>query len=173
MECLRSFTLNINDNFVFTSASGDLVEWNSVGTIKPWVVFRADSFTKSVFNVQGFKNIEVYGLSLVGIVRPTRSIPSNNALVEDWGVSVILDGRTPLINGFFGTNSFGVVQGANNVFLSKDQNEYKLIDPIQSVKTITIEALSASGIQNENTTSVDLAFNVSVIVYYKYEGEEY
>lgn len=172
MECLKSFTLNINDNFVFTSASGDFVEWNSLGTIKPWVVFQADSFTKSVFNVQGFKNIEVYGLSLVGIVRPTRSIPSNNALVEDWGVSVILDGRTPLINGFFGTNSFGVVQGANNVFLSKNQNEYKLIDPIQSVKTITIEALSASGIQNENSTSVDLAFNVSVIVYYKYEGEK-
>jgi hypothetical protein len=171
MECLKSFTLNINDNFVFTSASGDLVEWNSLGTIKPWVVFRADSFTKSVFNVQGFKNIEVYGISLVGIVRPVRSTASNNALVEDWGVSIILDGRTPLINGFFGTNSFGAVQGSNVVFLSKDQNEYKLIDPIQSVKSITIEALTASGIQSETSVSVDLAFNISLIVYYKYEGE--
>jgi hypothetical protein len=172
MDCMQSFTLNINNSFSFTAASGNFVEWNSLGTIKPWTVWESDSFTKSVFNIQGFKNIEVYGCSLVGIFRPSRSASLNNALVEDWGIGVTIDGRTPLINGFFGTNSFGATQGAKNVFLSKYQNEFKLSDPIQSVKNVTIDGLYVSGIQNENGTSVDMDVSLSLIVYYKYEGED-
>jgi hypothetical protein len=173
MNCSNSFTLNINENIVFTSASGDLVTWNSLGTILPWTAVTPFSTAKSVFNVQGFKNIDVYGLSVVGIVRPQRSTATNSCLIEDWGVNISIDGTTPLINGFFGVNTFPAVQGGNTVFLSKYQNKYELIDPIQSVKSITIEALNASGIQYESSVSLDIAFNIAIIVYFKYEGEDY
>lgn len=169
MDCMRSFTLNINQNFVFNNTV--FTEWNTVGTVLPWTMFDGSASRKSDFFVEGFKNIDVYGVSMVGIVYPLLAPAQKQALVQDWGVSLTLEGTQPLINGFYGTNTFNASQGGRTVFLSKYQNEYKLIEPIQSVKKISIAALTASGIQNESGLSVDLTFDVALIVYYKLEGE--
>jgi len=169
MDCMQSFTLNINQNFIFNNTV--FTEWNTVGTVLPWTMFDGDATRKSDFFVQGFKNIDVYGVSMVGTVYPLLAPAQKQALVQDWGVNVLLEGTVPLVNGFFGTNTFSATQGARNVFLSKYQNEFKLIDPIQSVQKISIGALTASGIQNESGLSVDLTFEIALIIYYKLEGE--
>jgi hypothetical protein len=166
---MKSFTLNINQNFIFNNTL--FTEWNTVGTVLPWTMFDGSATRKSDFFVQGFKNIDVYGVSMVGTVYPLLAPAQKQALVEDWGVNVLLEGTVPLVNGFFGTNTFSATQGARNVFLSKYQNEFKLIDPIQSVQKISIGALTASGIQNESGLSVDLTFEIALIIYYKLEGE--
>jgi hypothetical protein len=166
---MKSFTLNINQNFIFNNTL--FTEWNTAGTVLPWTMFDGSATRKSDFFVQGFKNIDVYGVSMVGTVYPLLAPAQKQALVEDWGVNVLLEGTVPLVNGFFGTNTFSATQGARNVFLSKYQNEFKLIDPIQSVQKISIGALTASGIQNESGLSVDLTFEIALIIYYKLEGE--
>ena len=168
-DCMKSFTLNINQNFIFNNTL--FTEWNTAGTVLPWTMFDGSATRKSDFFVQGFKNIDVYGVSMVGTVYPLLAPAQKQALVEDWGVNVLLEGTVPLVNGFFGTNTFSATQGARNVFLSKYQNEFKLIDPIQSVQKISIGALTASGIQNESGLSVDLTFEIALIIYYKLEGE--
>lgn len=168
-DCMKSFTLNINQNFIFNNTL--FTEWNTAGTVLPWTMFDGSATRKSDFFVQGFKNIDVYGVSMVGTVYPLLAPAQKQALVQDWGVNVLLEGTVPLVNGFFGTNTFSATQGARNVFLSKYQNEFKLIDPIQSVQKISIGALTASGIQNESGLSVDLTFEIALIIYYKLEGE--
>jgi hypothetical protein len=166
---MRSFTLNINTTTAFSSTY--FTEWNTLGTVLPWTMFDGSATRKSDFFVEGFKNIDLYGISMVGSVYPLLAPAQRQALVQDWGISLTLEGTPPLINGFYGTNTFNATQGGRTVFLSKYQNEYKLIEPIQSVKKISIAALQASGIQNESGVSVDLAFDVALIVYYKLEGE--
>jgi len=169
MDCMRSFTLNINQNFVFNNTV--FTEWNVLGTVLPWTMFDGSGSRFSIFNVTGFKNIDLYGVSLVGNVYPLLAPAQRQALVQDWGVELALNGNPALIGGSFGNNSFSATQGSPSVFLSKYQNEYKLASPIKSVQDITISSLTASGIQNESGVSVDLAFEVSLIVYYKFEGE--
>jgi len=168
-KCLQSFTLNINQNFVFTNTY--FTEWNTVGTVLPWTMFDGNASRKSDFFIEGFKNIDVYGVSMIGTVYPLLATGQKQALVQDWGVNLSLEGIVPLVNGYYGTNTFNATQGGRTVFLSKYQNDYKLINPIQSVQKISIAALTASGIQNESGVSVDLTFEVAIIVYYKLEGE--
>ena len=169
MDCLRSFTLNINQNFIFSNTV--FTEWNTVGTVLPWTMFDGSVTRFSIFNITGFKNIDLYGVSLVGNVYPLLAPAQRQALVQDWGIELGLGGTPALIGGEFGNNTFLATQGNPSVFLSKYQNEYKLASPIKSVKDITISSLTASGIQNESGVSVDLAFEVNLIVYYKFEGE--
>lgn len=166
MENCRSFTLNINQGFNFTGAS--VTTWNPAGVQFPWSVY--DTTRTSDFNLEGFKNIEIYGFSLIGVVYPNRTPGNNQALIQDWGVLLTIDGTPNLINGFFGTNTFAVTQGSKKVLLSKNLNNYYLNDPFLSVKKITVSALLANGIQYE-VTSIDLVYELSIIVYYKYEGE--
>ena len=169
MDCMRSFTLNINQNFIFTNTV--FTEWNVLGTVLPWTMFDGSGTRFSIFNISGFKNIDLYGVSLVGNVYPLLAPAQRQALVQDWGVELALTGTPALIGGSFGNNTFLATQGNTSVFLSKYQNEYKLASPIKSVTDITISSLTASGIQNESGVSVDLAFDVNLIVYYKFEGE--
>jgi len=169
IENLKSFAININQNFNFTGTT--LVTWNPLGTILPWAVSDTGVSRRTDFNIEGFKNIEVYGFSLVGMVYPNRVAGNNQAIVQDWGVLLTIDGTPNLVNGFFGTNAFLATQGGKSIFLSKDLNKYNLTDPFVSVKKITISALNANGIQYESATSVDLVFQLDIIVYYKFEGE--
>jgi len=168
-QCMKSFTISLYDALVFGTTV--FTEWNSLGTVKPWIMVDGSASRKTEFFLEGFKNIDVYGVSMVGSVYPLLAPAQRQALVEDWGVLLLINGTTQLVNGFFGTNTFSGSQGSKRVFLSKYQNEYKLMDPIMSVQSITVEEIQASGIQNEASSSVDLLFNISLIVYYKLEGE--
>ena len=162
----KSFTLDINQNINIS-----VTTWNTTGVQFPWTVFDGTTLRKSDFFLEGFKNIEIYGFSLVGMVYPNRNPSVNQVLIDDWGVVLTIDGTTNLVNGFFSTNSFLATQGSKRIALSKNLNQYELADPIVSVKRITIAGLTANGIQNESVTTIDLLFDISIIVYYKFEGE--
>ena len=150
MDCLRSFTLNLNQNFSFVNPQ--YLAWNTLatGTNLPWTVESGvSSSIFTVFNIEGFKNIDLYGISLVGNCYPTNATASKQGIV----------------------NNFGFNQDGKYIALTKYQNIYKLADPVKSVTRIQIDFLRASGIQFENSTGIDLTFDLSLIVYYKYEGE--
>jgi len=172
MDCLRSFTLNLNQNFSFVNPQ--YLAWNTsgTGTNLPWTVESGvSSSIFTVFNIEGFKNIDLYGISLVGNCYPTNATASRQGIVNDWGLNLFLTGNPTIIGGNFGVNNFGFNQDGNNIALTKYQNIYKLANPVKSVTRIQIDFLRASGIQFESSTGIDLTFDLSLIVYYKYEGE--
>jgi hypothetical protein len=172
MDCLRSFTLNLNQNFSFVAPQ--FLGWNSVGTFLPWTVESGLSNSPAAFtdfDIKGFKNIDLYGISLVGNCYPTNATASRQGLVQDWGINLQLTGTPPLIGGVFPNNSFGFYQGGKDISLTKTQNIYTLSDPVKSVTQIKITFLRASGIQYENILGIDLTYDLSLICYYKFEGE--
>ena len=172
MDCLRSFTLNINQNFSF--ASPEFLNWTVVPSQHPWTMQNGiGSTTPAItdFNIQGFKNIDLYGIKMVGNCYPTLATASRQGLVNDWGIDLRLRGNFPLIGGVFGVNNFGFYLGGDLVSLTKYQNDYKLADPVKSVYEIQIINLNAQGIQTENATAIDLTYDVTLIFYYKFEGE--
>jgi hypothetical protein len=172
MDCLRSFTLNLNQNFSFSTP--EFLNWSVSPTQHPWTVQNGIGSTIPAltdFNIQGFKNIDLYGISMVGNVYPTLATASRQGLVNDWGIDLKLRGNFPLIGGVFGSNNFGFYLGGDLISLSKFQNEYKLSDPVKSVTEIQIINLSAQGIQSESSAGIDLTYDLTLICYYKFEGE--
>jgi hypothetical protein len=172
MDCLRSFTLNINQNASFSTP--EYIAWNTANNYHPWALQNGIGSTTpavSNFNVQGFKNINIFGISMIGNVYPTLATASRQGLVQDWGIDLQLTGNPILVGGNFGVNNFGFYQGGNLISLSKYENEYKLLSPIQSVTQIQVINLNASGIQAESNAGIDLTFDVTLIFYYQFEGE--
>jgi len=172
MDCLNSFTLNINQNFTFNFPV--FLAWNTLGTVQPWTMqngIGSPSTAFSDFNIQGFKNIDFYGVKMIGNCYPTNPTASRQGLVDDWGIDLELTGNPPLIGGNFGINNFGFYQGGRLISLTKYQNDYCLSDPVKSVTEIKVINLNAQGIQAEATTGIELTYDVSLIVYYKFEGE--
>lgn len=172
MDCLRSFSLSVNQNFNFVAPQFN--SWNVLGTNLPWTVEAGLSNFPALFsdfNIQGFKNIDLYGISMIGNCYPTNAPPSNEGLVNDWSVNLTLTGNPPFIGGNFGNNGFGFIQGGKDITLTKYQNIYTLADPVKSVTQIQISFFRASGFQFQNSAAIDLTFDFSLIVYYKFEGE--
>jgi hypothetical protein len=159
-------------NFTFLPAK--YIAWNTLGSVLPWAVSdgeQAPNVSISDFNIEGYKNIDFYGVKMIGNCYPTRPTASNQGIVSDWGIDLQLTGNASLIGGNFGTNDFGFTQGSNRISLSKFQYDYNLESPIKSVTEIKIINLNASGIQAESSLSIDLTYDVSLIIYYKFEGE--
>jgi hypothetical protein len=172
MDCLNTFTLNIFQNFTIDTPK--FITWNTSNNYHPWAMQigeQAPSVSVTDFNIQGFKNIDFYGVTMIGNCYPTIPTASRQGLVEDWGIDLNLTGSPSLIGGNFGTNNFGFTQGSNRISLSKYQNDYKLESPIGSVTQIQIINFNASGIQAEANTGIELTFDVTLIIHYKFEGE--
>lgn len=172
MSCMRSFVLSVNQNFALVAPEYN--SWNVLGASLPWTVELGLSSSPLIFtnfNIQGFKNIDLYGISLVGNCYPTNAPVGNEGIVNDWGVNISLIGNQSLIGGNFGTNSLGFIQGGTEIALSKYQNIYNLGDPVKAVTLIQISFLRASGFQFQNAAAMDLTYDFSLIVYYKFEGE--
>ena len=172
MDCLRTFTLNIFQNLTIDTPK--FITWNAGNNVHPWVIQvgeQGPSSVISIFNVVGFKNIDFYGVTMVGNCYATIPTASRQGLVQDWGIDLNLTGSPSLIGGNFGTNGFGFYQGGNRISLTKYTNNYQLESPVKSVTEIDIINLNASGIQAESNTGIELTYDVSLVVFYKYEGE--
>lgn len=172
MDCLRSFTLNMFQNYSFLP--GKFLTWNTGNTTHPWAVIDGEQgpfVSVTNFNIEGFKNIDFFAVKMIGNCYPTIPTASKQGLVQDWGIDLQLTGSASLIGGNFGTNSFGFTQGSNRISLNKYQNFYELASPIKSVTKIDVINLSASGYQAEVNTEINLTYDVSLTFFYKYEGE--
>lgn len=169
MDCLRSFSILSSAN---ENAVGVNIDTWTVGSQNFWIY---NSFSgDSTFNVQGFKNINVYSIQAQGDVSCLINT-GNSLIVDDWAFSVELNGQPALASGEIvaSPNRFSIqIQGdKTNCVLSRYNNNLNFASPIQSVKNIKINGLTASGIGNENLTTLNLSWAINFIVYYKYEGE--
>lgn len=170
MDCLRSFIVSIDQ--VTTFSGTDVKTW-LLGVQEYWVVEKAGV---STFNVQGFKNIDIYGVDVIGNVSTQKSAAIGGVVVEDWAFEILIEGQLPLASGNIATSpNYWNIQtstvGTRTFALSKNTNSLKFADPISSVKFINFENLRAQGVGGQTAGTVSLDWDLSFIFYYKYEGE--
>jgi hypothetical protein len=168
MDCFNQFQFYIAQQKTFTTAANTLAVWSDSLT-KGWIVNDANS--TSDFTIQGFKNIDLYGVKLVANIQcPIAG--GNKGIVDDYSFNISLVGQTPTVSGIFTTNDYAASTNVNEVRLTKYQNEIMFSDPIKSCTNISVNTFSAQGYVPNNTTDLTLNLILQVYFYYRYEGEE-
>jgi len=173
MDCLRNFSLTINAFNNYTAASGDFTVWG--GPLN----FSIVDTRSSIFEIQGFKNINIFGVDMVGNISSAYGPAPRtlNANVKDYEISVLLNGSIPLPIGLIGaTNTFPIILNNTPIqqtsVLSKYKPFVKFESPIQSVKSITLENLKIFGDHVQNAGQVNMGYTLQFVFYYQYEGED-
>ena len=169
MECLRSFSFQAGGQSNFTGP--DVKTW-LLGVQEYWTFQRAQL---STFIPEGFKNIDVYGVKVLGGVTTLKTAPVGGAITEDWFVEIELNGQLPLLGGRLGIIDDWNIQTngplSKNFELSKFNSSFMFESPIKSVQTIGLTNFKAIGYGGQTANNVNLAYNFNFIVYYKFEGE--
>ena len=168
MECLNQFSFWAAKSTNFTAASGTFSPY-AVGTDNAWIV--SSGINSSIFQVEGFKNINLYGVKLISSVQS--SIAGNKGIVENYDLQILINGTEPQIGGKFSVNDWGITQDITLLTLGKYANEVNFTEPIQSVKSIRVNVFSAQGYSAQSLISIDLDIIFQLYFYYKFEGEEF
>jgi len=174
MDCLKSFSFRANFNT--TLSGGNIKQW-VVGVNQHFWSANAGGVQSSTYNIEGFKNINVYGMDVIGSIG-TLPVPANTngVIVNDWVIQCNISGQQPLVGGNVtaSPNFYGIdaTTPLNTVFpISKFSNSVKFADPIQSVKFIQLSESYATGIGYETLGTINLLYDLNFVVYYKFEGE--
>jgi hypothetical protein len=173
MNCLRSFSFQTN--IITTLSVGvDLKQW-SIGNNHYWQAYtQAAIASPSIYTIQGFKNVDVYGIDVIGDVQTQTNTIINGIIVDNWNIDISVNGQQPLVGGVT-TGGFYAIDSTlpdNNIFaIGKYTNSIKFASPITSAKSIVLGTTRASGTGYQSIGAVNLAYKVNFIVYYKFEGE--
>jgi hypothetical protein len=168
MDCLKQFQLYIAQQRTFSTTAGTFASWSDLLN-QGWIV--RSSLLPSDFTVQGFKNINLYGIKVIGNVQ--NGVPTaNKCIVDDWDFNIQFNGTTPIIGGTFTNNGYAMVRDVNEVRLGKYQNEIMYAEPIQSVTEISVSSFSAQGYVPANNVQVTLDLVVQIYFFYKYQDED-
>jgi len=170
MDCLRSFNFGIGANE--NTAAGEFYGW-AVGAQHFWVC----TFTNvdSVFNITGFKNINIHKISINGTVGSGPFPATSGLIVNNWSWNVEVVGQNSVTGGNVsvtpnGFNAF--IQPINPTFvLSKHTPSIEFATPVQSARQILITGFYTDGIGNQSLTNGQMAWNFYCTVYYTFEGE--
>lgn len=171
MECLKSFVIRSTGNETVNSGTS-LDTWGA----SPQISFSYQSFTKtSTFNTQGFKNINIHAVEVVGDLGSRSFNSGNQIVVNDWAFRLLLNGTMQTVSGNIQSspNDFNMILPIANpiIDLSKYNSRINFADPITSVTSISILDLRASGISAENLLTINIAWLMNFVFYYTYEGE--
>jgi len=170
MDCLRSFNFSVSaqSNMVAPDFKG----W-AVGAQHFWVY--VSSLPDSIFNVTGFKNINVHKIIVNGNVGTSTLPLLSGVIVNNWLFNVEVIGQNSVTNGNVSVapNGFNMfVQPTNPVFaLSKYNPSIEFATPVQSAKQIIFSAFYADGMGNEVLTNGQINWGINCTVFYKFEGE--
>jgi hypothetical protein len=167
MDCFNQFQFNIQNNTTYLSGVTSN-RWTD-GDNKGWVIL--DNSTLSTFNIEGFKNINLYGVKMLGNVQSVVAI-GNRGIVTDYNMDVEITGTVPKISGTFTTNGYNINTSTPNIQLGKFQNTIMFSDPIQSVSQIKINNFKAQGLVPESGIGINLNMFLTFYFYYRYEGED-
>lgn len=175
IDCMQSFNIRIGQNTIVSSSNGLCRSWGTAGQYFFSCSF-APNGLNSVFNFTGFKNVDIYGVTLAGGVKGNPGDLTKCCVVQDWYFGFTLDGNPPLVSGSKGSpDGWGIVtQGSNLGYfnLSKHTSQLIFANPWQSVKLISFDALNVQGVGAQFLNEVALNYNLDFTFYYKYEGEE-
>jgi hypothetical protein len=171
MECLKTFTVNISAQKTITAPEAKF--WGSAPQ-NYWVVETGFAST-SLFNIEGFKNINIYKIKAVGNIG-SQINSTSKVIVDNWSWWLKIGGRVQNIGGIVRNtpNFFAMsIETVNpNFVLDKYNRTIEFEDPITSSTFFEVLGLQASGIGSQDLTSVNLEWQFTFVVYYKFEGED-
>jgi hypothetical protein len=171
MDCLRSFSVVTSGNANFAPPA---VKTWTLGAQEFWQV--NESLT-SYFVIQGFKNINIFGVDVIGSVYTLTSAPLiGGCVVSDWSVRVDIDGQIPLIGGVIDTvpDDWSIDTSSSFVRqfpLGRFTNSVKFSSPFESVRRVGLLGLNANGTGGQTINNVNLAWHFNFVFHYKFEGE--
>ena len=172
MDCLRSFIqhTNLQTNLISLNALSQF--WGVVGN---YHCSSIASFTSIggpvIFEPKGFKNIDVYGIKVLGQIQCDPASATLQGQIIDFGFNVNLVGTYPLIGANISNNILSISQSPNTISVSKYQPDIYFESPIKSVSNISIQNLFIAANNCVSNTNLSLYGSISLIVYYKFEGE--
>jgi len=168
MDCLNQFQFYIAQGLNFTTASNTFSVFGTAPNLA-WTCGK--NLPTNNFTVQGFKNINLYGIKLLSGIR-NGITNSDQGIVEDYNFSIGFTGQIPSISGEYNPNGLSINPNVGEVYLGKFNNELRFTDPIKSCSNISIAGFTAQGHTPQSLTSLTLDIIVQIIFYYKYEGED-
>ena len=170
MECLKSFSFL--SSVVGNVSTGPTLDIYGVSPRISWAYQRGS--TGTTFNIQGFKNINIHKIQLVGEFF-TSNATGFACDIDDWIFYIQVNGQSPLVGGNITTspNDFALTYPARNpIFsLSKFNTTLDFADPITSVRSINILDVRASGLSAQSLTTINIGWYMNFMFYYSYEGE--
>lgn len=168
MDCLRSFTIAISQNRTFTNTTTQIKQWGTVGNYS-WSVIQAGS---SVYNIQGYRKIDLYGIEMLGNVQTTLG-PNDAGIVTDYTFQVGVGGQIPLLSGDVQASpNFWAINPNNGLFdLGKYSNKIFFESPFTGCSSIGFNAINIQGQNGETLNSLNLDIGLQFKFIYKYEGE--
>lgn len=167
MDCYKQFSFYLKKQNAYLVGPG--FTRFSDGLSLGWVL--KDSTTQSIFNIEGFKNINLYGVKMIGNIQSL--VTGNHGIVDDYNFNLSITGTTPKISGIFTTNGYNISTSSTNIQLGKYDNTVMFSDPIQSCTQIKINEFEAQGYVPETFAGIDLEMNLTFYFYYKFEGEDF
>jgi hypothetical protein len=172
IDCLQSFNINIRQNATFGATQ--TITWSDFGNR----YFDTKTVNNdSYFDIQGFKNVDLYGISLSGYVTNNKDAASGAVTVLDWMFELSVTGIQPAISGIVNTtvsNDWALNFNNSNAlkfYLGKYNRDIKFSSPISSVTAINFLSLNASGLNAQTSDTASLSYFLGFTFYYKYEGE--
>lgn len=170
MDCLQSFSFSTQANSNF---SGGQVKTWLAGAQEFWAV---DVSLSSTFNIEGYKNINIHGVDVIGTFSTLQAATLGGCVVEDWGVQVLINGQIPLVSGTIqaSPNQWSINNSSAfaKVFeVSKFNSSFRLSSPFQSVKSVQLINLRSNGYGGQTVGNVNLYWNLNFVFHYSYEGE--
>jgi hypothetical protein len=167
---MNSFLININSVYSFDGVK--LRTWGTVGN-RHWALILPDA-TSSTYLIEGFKNINLYSVEMVGMCQTNvANVSGTSCTVNDYGIFLTLDGLLPAVSGVNAPlNNYAINSNFNKMSLTKFTNKLNFETPIQSLKSVKFNNLFAHGQNAESSTEINLQVNLTFIFNYKYEGED-
>lgn len=169
MDCLRSFNFLASGQANFVAP--EVKTW-FVGAQEFWTFERSGS---STFSPQGFKNIDVYKIEVIGNFG-TYVVPVlGGAIPSDWSIRIKVNGLPSLLGGVVAvTNDFNINITPSNTSsfdLGRFKPSVEFTSPFKSVTSFEITKISANGTGGQTAGNVNLQYNLNFVIYYKFEGE--
>ena len=167
MDCLKSFYINIDNSTLWVSP--DAETWGPVTDLN-WFV-RNNGI--STFNIQGYKNINLYSVEMVGSCFYDPSQINGECVVKNYGFFLVLNGQVPEVSGVVtaAPNVWAINPLETELALTQFQNKLDFASPIQSLKSVVFNSFFASGTGAILANNIALRTNLTFIFKYKYEGE--
>jgi len=172
---MRSFNLEAEGNFdsdIFTGTA-TYVNFSDSLTNPKGFVLEVETGLGFKFDVQGFKNIDLYGIQM-NMYFQTNPPSNENAIVEDYMIRCNVNGTAPLIGGFVGspvTAPFQLTTNLNKFFLTKYTSKIDFCTPVKSAKSFAFEKIFVQGTIPQNGSIIQLKYHINAVMYYKFEGE--
>jgi len=166
MNCLESFTIELIQSRTFSTAGTNVKSWGVAGNYN-WGV---NQLGVSQFDIQGFKNIDIYGVKMNGFIETDLSA-GDSAIVSDYGFKISFVGQVPLISGLVNPspNFWGISKDVNSFYLGKYNSEAIFKTPYVGCTGISFDKFVAEGNNGETLNSVSLNLDLSFTFYYQYK----